>query len=87
VCGELLILGKSVIRHTQVPLLQIVAVKLLDSGLGSIWGNAAEISPAHSSNAAIVIGLVDYYHRSRTHLSLDKDCPDARPFNRQTAAR
>ena len=22
---------------------------------------------------------VDYYHRTRTHLSLDKDCPDPRP--------
>ena len=22
---------------------------------------------------------IDYYHRSRTHLSLDKDCPDPRP--------
>jgi hypothetical protein len=21
----------------------------------------------------------DYYHRTRTHLSLDKDCPDSRP--------
>ncbi len=40
-----------------VPLLQIVAVKLLEGGLGSIWGNAAEIGPAHSSNAAIVVSL------------------------------
>jgi hypothetical protein len=23
---------------------------------------------------------VDYYQRTRTHLSLDKDCPDARPI-------
>jgi transposase InsO family protein len=23
---------------------------------------------------------VDYYHRTRTHLSLDKDCPDSRPI-------
>jgi hypothetical protein len=22
---------------------------------------------------------VDYYHRTRTHLSIDKDCPDPRP--------
>jgi len=22
----------------------------------------------------------DYYQRTRTHLSLDKDCPDARPI-------
>ena len=27
-----------------------------------------------------LISYVDYYHRSRTHLSLDKDCPDARPI-------
>jgi hypothetical protein len=24
-------------------------------------------------------GADDYYNRSRTHLSLDKDCPDPRP--------
>jgi len=23
---------------------------------------------------------LDYYHRTRTHLSLDKDCPDSRPI-------
>jgi putative transposase len=27
----------------------------------------------------VLSSYVDYYHRSRTHLSLDKDCPDARP--------
>ncbi|MGB8683961.1 MAG: hypothetical protein WCD12_13830 [Candidatus Binatus sp.] len=44
-------------QQEAVPLLQIVAVKLLEGGLGSIWSNAAEISPAHSSNAAIVVSL------------------------------
>ena len=44
-------------QQEAVPLLQIVAVKLSESGIGSIWGDAAEISPAHSSNAAIVISL------------------------------
>ena len=44
-------------QQEAVPLLQIVAVKLPESGLGSIWGNAAEISPAHVSNAAIVVSL------------------------------
>jgi hypothetical protein len=28
----------------------------------------------------VLISYVDYYHRSRTHLSLDKDCPDAHPI-------
>jgi transposase InsO family protein len=28
----------------------------------------------------VLSSYVDYYHRSRTHLSLDKDCPDARPI-------
>ena len=28
----------------------------------------------------VLFWYVDYYHRSRTHLSLDKDCPDARPI-------
>ena len=28
----------------------------------------------------VLISYLDYYHCSRTHLSLDKDCPDARPI-------
>ena len=40
-----------------VTLRQIVAVKLPEGGLGTFWGNAVEISPAHSSNAAIVVSL------------------------------
>jgi len=28
----------------------------------------------------VLSSYLDYYHRSRTHLSLDKDCPDARPI-------
>src|ERR1035437_7122543 len=28
----------------------------------------------------VLTSYVVYYHRSRTHLSLDKDCPDARPI-------
>ncbi len=28
----------------------------------------------------VLISCLDYYHRSRTHLSLAKDCPDARPI-------
>jgi len=27
----------------------------------------------------VLSSYVDYYHRSRTHLSLDNDCPDPRP--------
>ena len=27
----------------------------------------------------VLSSYADYYHRSRTHLSLDKDCPDSRP--------
>jgi putative transposase len=27
----------------------------------------------------ILSSYAEYYHRSRTHLSLDKDCPDPRP--------
>jgi putative transposase len=27
----------------------------------------------------VLASYVDYYHRARTHLSLDKDCPDSRP--------
>lgn len=29
----------------------------------------------------VLLSYVDYYHRSRTHLSLGKDCPDARPIH------
>jgi transposase InsO family protein len=28
----------------------------------------------------VLFSYVDYYHRTRTHLSLDKDCPDPRPI-------
>ncbi len=35
----------------------------------------------------VLISYPDYYHRSRTHLSLDKDCPILASSNRQTAAR
>jgi len=27
-----------------------------------------------------MFSYVDYYQRTRTHLSLDKDCPDPRPI-------
>ena len=30
----------------------------------------------------VVSSYVDYYQRSRTHLSLDKDCPEPRPIQR-----
>lgn len=26
----------------------------------------------------VLSSYLDYYHRTRTHLSLDKDCPDSR---------
>jgi hypothetical protein len=29
----------------------------------------------------------NYYHRSRTHLSLEKDCPDPRPIQLETRAK
>ena len=29
----------------------------------------------------------DYYHRSRTHLSLRKDCPDSRPVQSENQAK
>ena len=28
----------------------------------------------------VFISYLDYYHRTRTHLSLDKDCPEQRPY-------
>ena len=28
----------------------------------------------------VLSSYVDYYQRTRTHLSLDKDCPDTRPI-------
>src|ERR1700734_1840803 len=44
-------------QQEAVPVLQIVTVKLFEGGLGSIGSNTAKISPAHSSNAAIVVSL------------------------------
>jgi putative transposase len=31
----------------------------------------------------VLSSYIDYYHRSRTHLSLDQDCPDPRPIQRR----
>ncbi len=35
----------------------------------------------------ILASYCDYYHRSRTHLSLDKDCPDCRSVQRADAGK
>jgi transposase InsO family protein len=35
----------------------------------------------------VLSSYVDYYHRSRTHLSLDKDCPQSRPIQRPRSGR
>jgi len=35
----------------------------------------------------VLISYADYYQRSRTHLSLDKDCPDARPIQPPNRAK
>ena len=35
----------------------------------------------------VLSSYVDYYHRSRTHLSLDKDCPEPRPIQPRRAGR
>ena len=35
----------------------------------------------------VLSSYVDYYQRTRTHLSLDKDCPDCRPIQRRRVGR
>jgi transposase InsO family protein len=35
----------------------------------------------------VMSSYVDYYQRTRTHLSLDKDCPDSRPIQHRSAGR
>ena len=35
----------------------------------------------------ILASYIDYYHRSRTHLSLDKDCPHSRPVQEVDAGK
>ena len=35
----------------------------------------------------VLSSYVDYYQRSRTHLSLDKDCPDFRPIQHRSVGR
>jgi len=35
----------------------------------------------------VMSSYVDYYQHSRTHLSLDKDCPDSRPIQHRSAGR
>jgi putative transposase len=35
----------------------------------------------------VLSSYVDYYQRTRTHLSLDKDCPDARPIQQPNSGK
>jgi putative transposase len=35
----------------------------------------------------VLSSYVDYYQRTRTHLSLDNDCPDHRPIQHHSAGR
>ena len=35
----------------------------------------------------VLSSYVDYYQRTRTHLSLDKDCPDSRPIMQRSVGR
>jgi putative transposase len=35
----------------------------------------------------VLSSYVDYYHGTRTHLSLDKDCPDPRPIQHRSVGR
>jgi putative transposase len=35
----------------------------------------------------VLSSYVDYYHRARTHLSLDKDCPHSRPIQPRRGGR
>jgi transposase InsO family protein len=35
----------------------------------------------------VLSSYADYYHRTRTHLSLDKDCPDSRPIQHRSVGR
>ena len=36
---------------------------------------------------SVLSSYFHYYHQSRTHLSLDKDCPDTRPVHRPAAGK
>jgi transposase InsO family protein len=35
----------------------------------------------------VLSSYVDYYHHTRTHLSLDQDCPDSRPIQPSQCGR
>jgi transposase InsO family protein len=35
----------------------------------------------------VLSSYIDYYQRTRTHLSLDKDCPDSRPIQHRSVGR
>jgi transposase InsO family protein len=35
----------------------------------------------------VLSSYVDYYHGSRTHLSLGKDCPDSRPIQHRSVGK
>ena len=36
---------------------------------------------------SVLSSYFHYYHKTRTHLSLDKDCPESRPIHRSSAGK
>ena len=87
------LLGRFLIfRKTGLCSAQVVEVRLFKSGLLSDpapmdrrrwepWPPRSGNSPNWQRSEA------ELRHRTRTHLSLDKDCPDARPFQPPTRGK
>ena len=59
--------------------------------IGSIWreclNHALVLVLGESHLRRILARYFEYYHRARTHLSLDKDAPDVRPSSSLRRAR
>jgi hypothetical protein len=46
-----------------------------------------EAFPWDTAPRYLLSSYLDYYYRSRTHLSLDQDCPDPRPIQRRGSGK
>ena len=54
------------------------------------WGRASASITSSSSmtvTGALLSSYFPYYHKTRTHLALDKDCPESRPIHPLSAGK
>jgi len=74
---------EEVLTALQSPWQNPFAERLIGSIRRECLNHVLVLSESHLRR--ILVRYVAYYHRARTHLSLDKDAPDIRPIGRPAA--